>query len=243
MGPVVVLGVGVVVVGVAWWRRSRADDRQRELMVLCEHAGLAFAPLDLEVGTTWLPFEIFGRERSGSENVVWNRERGTAIRVFDFWYEDPTDDRARGPRHRVTCGVVPLGAAAAPTRIAPRGLEDHVADAIRGRRIDLELEAFNDRFVVETQDERFAIAFLEQRMMEALLALPTSVTVELNDETVLLRAPSLAPVEVLRLYDAAVAIAERIPRSLASLYPPYAERGPHEQRWLQGRWSVEPTAS
>jgi hypothetical protein len=226
----------VVLVGLGWrWRRSAA--RQRRLMLLCQRAGLEFAPLDLSPDTAWLPFPMFGRPRSGTENVVWERQRGPAIRAFDFWYEDTTE----GPRRWLTCAVVPLGASAPRLRVAPRDLVDEAKAVLGLPEVRLELEGFNRRFVVEADDERFAVAFLEQRMMEALLALPDSITAEVSEDVLLLSAPLLPAEQVLVLFDAAVELHERIPRSLPSLYPPRPERGPHEARWLQGRWTSDPT--
>lgn len=49
--------------------------------------------------------------------------------------------------------------------------------------------------------------------------------------------------QVLVLFDAAAAIHRRIPRVVSSLYPRRPERGAHERRWLQGRWSPESTGS
>jgi hypothetical protein len=110
--------MGVVLARAVWrWRRGAA--RQRRLMLLCRRAGLDFAPLDLNQDTAWLPFPIFGRTRSGTENVVWDRTRGTDIRAFDFWYEEPADDRPVTPRRRVTCAVVPLTFSAPRLRIGP----------------------------------------------------------------------------------------------------------------------------
>jgi Protein of unknown function (DUF3137) len=232
--------VAAVCVGVAS-RRLRGAGRQRRLMLLCQRAGLDFAPLDLFGDTSWLPFAMFGRERSGTENVVWERERGREIRAFDFWYEDPRDEGGFSPRRSLTCAVVPLGASSPSLRISPRDLTDGVRAALGAPEVRLELEAFNRRFDVECDDQRFAIAFLEQRMMEALLALPDGVGVDVNEDVVLLSAPLLPAEEVLRLFDAAVAIHERIPHSLSSLFPPRPARGPHEDRWLQGHWSAEPT--
>jgi Protein of unknown function (DUF3137) len=173
--------------------------------------------------------------------VVWERQRGTTIRAFDYWYEEPAPDRPVTPRRRLTCAVVPLEASARRLRITPRDLDDELKEILGLREIELELEAFNRRFAVETEDERFAIAFLEQRMMEALLALPDGVTFEANEHVLLLSAPELPVEQVLRLYDAAVAIHRRIPRSLPSLFPPRPSEGPYEDRWLQGHWTPDPT--
>jgi hypothetical protein len=235
------VGAGIVALGVGWWRWRRGAARQRRLMLLCRHAGLDFAPLDPFADTAWLPFPMFGRAKHGTSNVVWDRTRGTDVRAFDYWYEEPASERTRTPRRRVTCAVAPLGAAARRTRIAPRDLEDDVRAALGLHEITLELETFNRRFVVTTEDERFAIAFLEQRMMEALLALPRPVSVDLNDDVVLLSAPELSAERVLLLFDAAVEIQERIPRSLPSLFPLRPHEGPFEDRWLQGHWTPEPT--
>jgi hypothetical protein len=237
LAPVVAV---VALVGL-WWRHRRRAARQRRLMLLCQRAGLDFAPLDLSPDTAWLPFPMFGRPRHGTENVVWERRRGTAIRAFDFWYEDPAPDRPVAPRRWLTCAIVPLPASAPRLRIDPRDLADDVRDALVLPEMRLELEEFNRRFVVEAEDERFAVAFLEQRMMEALLALPDGVTAELNEDVLLLSAPRLPAEQILVLFDAVVAIHRRIPRSLSSLFPPRPAEGPYEDRWLQGRWSPDPT--
>lgn len=232
-----ILAVAVVALASLAWRWRRSSGKQRRLMLLCQRSGLDFAPLDLSPDTAWLPFPMFGQPKHGTENVLWDRQRGPEIRAFDFWFENPTDGR----RRRLTCAVVPLPASVPRLRVSPRDLADEVRDVLGLPEVRLELEAFDRRFVVEADDERFAMAFLEQRMMEGLLALPGGVTVDVNEDVLLLSAPQLRAEQVLLLFDAAVALARRIPRSLASRYPPRPARGPHEDRWLQGRWSPEPT--
>jgi hypothetical protein len=237
------LALAVLLVALGWrgWRWRRAGARQRRLMLLCQRAGLDFAPMDLAPDTAWLPFPMFGRTRSGTENVVWERARGTEIRAFDFWYEDPDPDHPVTPRRRSTCAVVPLAFSAPRLRIAPRDLADEMKAVLGLREVRLELEEFNERFVVEAENERFAIAFLEQRMMEGLLALPDGVTAEVKEHVLLLSAAQLPAEQVLLLYDAAVAIHRRLPRVLPSLFPPRPAEGRYEDRWLRGRWSPDPT--
>lgn len=224
----------------AWWRRVRGASRQRRLMLLCRRAGLGFAPCDLAPDTAWLPFPIFGKARSGTENVVWDRTLGPGVRVFDLWYEDPSDGRTVAPRRWLTCGVVPLGASVPRLRIAPRELAHDVRDLLVLPDVRMELDSFNERFVVQAEDERFAFALLEQRMVEALLGLPEGVVVETNDDTMLLSAPRLPAEQVLVLFDVAVRVSRRVPRLLPSLYPPRPAEGPYEDRWLRGRWSADP---
>jgi hypothetical protein len=232
--------VAAVVAGV-WWRRRGSIDRQRRLMLLCRRAGLEFAPLDLSPDTALLPVPMFGHPRQGTENVVWDRGGGGDVRAFDFWYHETGDERALGPRRRFTCAVVPLRFTCPRLRIAPRDVVDDIVGALAGREVRLELEEFGRRFRVESDDAQFAVAFLDQRMMEALLGLPEDVTVDVNEDVLLLWAPQLPAEKVLLLFDAAVAIRRRIPRVASSLFPPRPARGPREGRWLQGRWSPEST--
>jgi hypothetical protein len=120
---------------------------------------------------------------------------------------------------------------------------DEIADAIGLRLVTLELEEFNDRFRVEAEDARAASALLDQRVMEGFLRLPHDVVADVNEDVLLLSAPELPPEEMLQLLDAANSIQRDLPRVMPSLFPPRPTRGPHESRWLQGRWSPEPTGA
>jgi hypothetical protein len=212
-------------------------------MLLCQHAGLDLAPLDLRLDTAWLPFPMFGHPKHGTENVVWDRRFGEDVHTFDLWYVDPADEPGGGARRTLTCAVVPLRSSCPRLRVAPRDVVDDVARAFGGEEVRLELEVFDRRFRVETDDVRFAFAFLDQRLMEAFLALPEGVTADVNEDVLLLWAPRIPAEQVLVLFDTAVAIGRRIPRVLSNLFPPRPERGAHERRWLQGRWSPESTGS
>ena len=236
----IVLGLAVAAVVGAWRRHRRRHARQRDLTLLCLAAGVEFAPVDPFPETAWLPFRMFGRARSGSENVVWDPRRADGVRTFDFWYEDSTDERPAGRRRTFTCAAVPVGFACSRLRIVPRDLLDDVADALGLTEVTVELEAFNERFHVEAEDPRFANAFLDQRMIEAVLRLPPQIRIDVNEQTMLLWAPLLPPDGVLTLLLAATGIRRHLPRVLSSLFPPRPARGPHEDRWLQGRWSPAP---
>jgi hypothetical protein len=240
---VLLLIVVLVPVALGWHRFRRRHDRERQLMLLCEAAGLEFGPLDMSVGTDWLPFEVFGRTPSGTSNVVWDPRRDTGVRAFDFWYEEPGSDRPLPTRRTITCARVPLWFTCPRTRIAPRDLVDDVADAVGLRLVTLELEEFNDRFRVEAEDARAASALLDQRVMEGFLRLPHGVVADVNQEVLLFRATELPAVEMLQLLQAANSIQRDLPRVMPSLFPARPARGDHERRWLQGRWSPEPTGT
>ncbi len=138
---------------------------------------------------------------------------------------------------------MPLPFSGPGLRVAPRRLEDDRTGELGRHEVLLELEGFDRRFRVRAEDARFALAFLDQRMMGALLTLPRDVIVDVNEDALLLWAPLLPAGQVLLLLDAALAIQRRIPRVVASLYPPRPASAPRERRWLQGRWSPEPTGT
>jgi hypothetical protein len=233
-----------VMIGVGAWqalRIRRRVGRQRQLMLLCDAAGLAFAPLDLSLGTAWLPFEIFGRRPSGTENVVWDPRDEGGVRAFDFWYEEARGDGGLKVRRTITCATVPLAFSCRRVRVAPRDLVDDIADVLGLPPVTLELEEFNRRFRVEAEDARTASALLDQRVMRSVLRLPPGVVIDVNEEILLLRAPELPAEEVLQLLHAAASIQRVLPRVMTSLFPPRPAQGPHERRWLQRRWTPEPT--
>lgn len=236
------LGAMLVVSALAWHRARRRRDRQRRLMLLCRAAGLDFAPLDISLGTAWLPFAIFGKHPSGTANMIRD-PRHDGVVAFDYWYREDDGDQPLPIRRTLTCATVPLGAACPRIRVVPRDIVDDLGDALGLSLVTFELEAFNRRFRVEAEDARAAWALLDQRVLEGLLRLPPGVVVEVREDVMLLSAAELPAVETLALLRAATAIHADLPRVMPSLFPPRPSQGPHERRWLQGRWSPEPTGA
>jgi hypothetical protein len=209
-------------------------------MLLCQRTGLGFSPLDLRRETAWLPFPMFGMALSGTENVVWDPRFGDDTYIFDYWYEDDAEQPTIPGRRRLTCAVVPLAATCPRLRVVPRDTPAGLTNP-RGSEVKLELEAFDRRFRVEAEDPRFAMAFLDPRMMQAVLSLPDDVVAEVNEDVLLLRAPLMPAGQVLLLLGAASRLHRAIPRVVSSLFPHRRREGDHEDRWLQGGWSAEPT--
>jgi len=234
------LVVAAAVAGViALIQARRRLGRQRELMLLCMRAGLEFAPVN-PFDDLWLPFRLFGRgTERGTENAVWQRSDGGAVHAFDFWYRE-ADSGGRGRTIRRSCAAVALPATCPPLTVEPRNALDALEDAVGLERIQAELEEFNRRFSVSARDRRFAVAFLDQRMMQAMLGLPDGVSAIVGEDTMLLSAAVLPGAEVLLLLDAARRLQAHVPRVLSSLYPPERVKGPHEDRWLAGRYTPEP---
>jgi hypothetical protein len=232
---ILVLFAVAAVVAVRARRRTR---RQRVLVRLCLDAGVEFAVVDPFADTLLLPFRLFARGTArGVDMVVWDPRDVGAVRVFDYWYEDEASGHARTS---MTCGLVPLPFTVPPLSVCPRALADPSGEAVPGVDVSLELEEFNRRFAVSAVETRAAVAFLDQRMMAALLALPLEVAIHVREDRMLLVARSLEPERVLTLLDVAHGLARRVPPVMASLYPPRPPEGPFEDRWFQGAWSPDP---
>jgi hypothetical protein len=243
MADLIWIAIALLAGAVAAWRFRRGRDRQRQLMLVCARASLEFSTFDPFSDTVWLPFRLFGRGTNrGTENVVWNGNEGDDARAFDYWLEERRSEDSVPVVRRFSCALVALPFACRRLDVAPHGAVEAVRELIEGDdlELELELEAFNRRFDVRADDRRFAVAFLDQRMMRAMMALPPGITVLVNEDRMLLLASLLPAGEVLLLLEAARAMRRHVPPVVASLYPPRLMKGPHEDRWMQGRWSPEP---
>jgi hypothetical protein len=239
----VFLVLAVAAIVFVTWRARSGLSRQRRLMLLCRRAGVVFEPDAAGLETEWLPFPMFGSgTQHGFENAIRNAGDRDGTKVFDVWFR-PVADHGELPRvgaTDLTCAIVPLPFGCPRLELLPRRPGDVVENALDADRIELELDAFNDRFRIVSDDRRFAVAFFDQRMMRSLMALPPDVSVAVNEDTMLLSAPQLPPGEMLLLLEVARTLRHRVPPVVASLYPPRPTKGRHEDRWLQGHWSPDP---
>lgn len=217
----VVIMLGVVGAGVLWVRRQQRAERDRSLAALAQSLHLTYSQVDL-FDDLWQPFHFFGLGTGrGIENVLAGTVDGVQVRAFDYWYE-PVDegsfDVVEGHR-RFSCGVVAVPASCPKLAVQSRTTTDDLIGLVGGDVLPLELEAFNRRFRVRCEDQRFAIAFLEQRMMEALLRMPVPVAMAASEDRVLLVARQLPVEQVALLLRSVASICRAFPRSLPSLYP------------------------
>jgi hypothetical protein len=229
-----VIAAGVTVAVVRARGRSR---RERELAELCRRAGIEFAVVNPFADLALLPFPLFAPTKPWLvENVCWDA-RDVRVRVFDYRRTEASDPLT------LSCGVVPLPAGMPPISVLPRGEVDRVHELASGGSVRLELDAFERRYDAHGSDPRAVVSFLDQRMMETILALPMRIWVYVRDDHLVLVSDTLPAPEMLLLLDAAHAIVEHVPSVVASLFPPHRAEGPFEARWLQGEWSPDPTSA
>ncbi len=113
--------------------------------------------------------------------------------------------------------------------VKPRRLRDRVAD-LAGPAVPLESERFMRRFHVRCEDPRFAVAFLDPRVMDALLSPPKPTTLALCEDRLLLASRQLPPTQVIKLLAEASALVRAAPRVVASLYPLRPGFRPEDER-------------
>ena len=233
----------LVVGAIAQIRYRRRTRRQRALLSLCRKAGVAFSVLDPFDDTVFLPFRLFGRgDIHGFENVVWDPRDDDGVRAFDYWFEE-RNQQGIGVKQDFTCAIVPLPFGVPAVAVLPHDEADVSHEPTATRTVSLELEGFNRRFDVRTEDPKAAVAFLDQRLMEAIMQIPLRVAIHVHEDRMLIVGPTLEPGAMLLLLEVARTLPERIPRVVANLYPPRPAEGPYEDRWLQGSWSPDPTSA
>jgi hypothetical protein len=221
----------------AYLRNHRRDTRAHALADLAQTMGLGFSAVDV-FDDRWQPFRLFGMGiEQEVENVVYGSIRDVPVRAFDFRYLSGEQGSVGdlGGWRTFSCAVIGVPASCPPLVVQPRSIDDALDELLGADVLPLELEEFNRRFRVRCEDRRFAMAFLEQRMMAALLAVPLSSAIAVNEDRLLLVSRRLPVEEVAVLLHAAAAVAAAVPRVLPSLYPLRAgstgvlhELGPHE---------------
>jgi hypothetical protein len=221
MGLLVAFVLAIVGVVFMWVRHQHRAERDRGIAALAESLHLTYSQIDL-FDDLWQPFHFFGLGTArGIENVLAGTVDGVDVRAFDYWYEPVSDgsfDVVEG-RRRFSCGVVAVPASCPKLAVQPRTTTDDLIGLVGGDVLPLELEEFNRRFRVRCEDQRFAVAFLEQRMMEALLRLPVPAAMAASEDRVLLVARQLPVEQVALLLRAVASIRHVFPRSLPSIYP------------------------
>jgi hypothetical protein len=241
MGALEVLAGMVVLAGGLWmaaqamsWWWSRDEKRTAAFAAQAERLGMDFVATDA-FHVTWEPFPLFGLgARREATNIVHGTWGGVAMRAFDYSFEQPSDGSSAlaAPRRRLTCAVAEIDASCPRIVIGPATLSSRLGEIVGATEIRLEAEAFNERFRVECEDRKFATTLMDQRMMVWLLASPAGVAFELREDRMLCVSERLSPASIPMLLEAVRGFHDRIPRVVASLYPPRS-MGPEAPRGLR----------
>ncbi|MCA1824086.1 MAG: DUF3137 domain-containing protein [Mycobacteriales bacterium] len=201
MLPILVLLAAMAVIGGLAYLQFRADERRRvALKQLAAAKGWAYRPYDPSLTSRWVgrPFgEGFDRQAA---NVVSGVVRGLDLVAFDYRYKERTTD-AQGhsttTTHRYAVCALHLPTILPEIHVTTENVLTRLGNAVGFEDIELESDAFNRRFRVQSRDRKFACDVLTPRTMEALLANPLEFRLELSD-VVTWWDGRLQPLEILR---------------------------------------------
>jgi hypothetical protein len=216
--------VGFVVFGtLSTLAFKRKAERDSDLRRLAAANGFTFTETD-HFASSRVPFQIFRLgDRSLVENVLLGQARdGAPVRVFDFtsWDEKETENGVQrsGYRH-LTCCLTETDHSFPHLVVQPETLATRLLQKVGMPTIDLESEAFNRRFVVTSEDERFARMFLDAQMMELLLATDGQFQFEVRGRWVLVAAPQLPAKLALSLVGLSTRFRELVPAVVREFHP------------------------
>jgi hypothetical protein len=189
-------------------RRSAVEREARRL-------GLSFSRRDpfRVLDADFHPFLRFGKLPGTQrvENVVWGVRDGREVRAFD--YRRPAEDEIR-----YSCAMVRIPDGWPSLLVRRHGPLDVARNAAGLQRIEFELDEFNRRFEVRSDDRRLASAVIDQRMIGWLLESDPALGFQLQEGWLLAWMPQLPPDELERTLTTVEGFHERIPRAVWSLY-------------------------
>jgi hypothetical protein len=211
-----------IAAGVAYLQYQAKLARQREMGAAARSQGLDFSIQD-PFSTLSEPFALLRKgDGRGVENVLWGVWNGLEVRAFDYWYYDEsTDSEGHTSRsyHRFDCVLMLVDARCPHLSISEENVFTRIADALTFHDIEFESEEFNRRFDVTGEDERFASAFCDARMMQWLLEQGDGYAFEVVGDRLLCSGKRVDPAAIVGLLGTAKAFRDRIPDVVRSLYP------------------------
>ena len=205
------LYVGGIALVTLYRKSSRRSAVEREARRL----GLSFSRRDpfRVLDADFHPFLRFGKLPGTQrvENVVWGVRDGREVRAFD--YRRPAEDEIR-----YSCAMVRIPDGWPSLLVRRHGPLDVARNAAGLQRIEFELDEFNRRFEVRSDDRRLASAVIDQRMIGWLLESDPALGFQLQEGWLLAWMPQLPPDELERTLTTVEGFHERIPRAVWSLY-------------------------
>jgi hypothetical protein len=201
-------GIALVTLYRKFSRRSAVEREARRL-------GLSFSRRDpfRVLDADFHPFLRFGKLPGTQrvENVVWGVRDGREVRAFD--YRRPAEDEIR-----YSCAMVRIPDGWPSLLVRRHGPLDVARNAAGLQRIEFELDEFNRRFEVRSDDRRLASAVIDQRMIGWLLESDPALGFQLQEGWLLAWMPQLPPDELERTLTTVEGFHDRIPRAVWSLY-------------------------
>lgn len=205
---------------------KRKTDRDRDLERVAAANGFTFSEAD-HFASTRVPFQLFRLgNRSTVENVLLGQAPdGAPVRVFDLTSWEEREPREvgeapqRGNYRRLTCCLTETESSFPHLVVQPETMVTRVLQKVGLPTIDLESEAFNRRFLVSCEDERFARLFLDPQVMDLLLATGGQFQFEVRGRWVLVGGSQLPAKLCLGLVGLSTRFRQLIPPVVREFHP------------------------
>ncbi|MFB6726465.1 DUF3137 domain-containing protein [Kribbella sp. NPDC056345] len=186
---ILVGGVAIIVVR----RRRRRAAIRRRAAVMGSH-GWALAPAEPSLVALAGRLTIRGR----ATQMFTGDFRGRELRVLDYEF---TARRGPAPVHLIALTLP----------VALPQLTVSKDSALPGRDFELESQSFNEQFRVQADDQRFASAVLQPRLMEWMLQNPDLRWHLAGNALVSWGYGEVAPTDILARLEAMAGVIDRIP--------------------------------
>jgi hypothetical protein len=205
------LVAGVVVLGFA-----RARKRTSALRMVATQFGLSYSPVvPMEVRVLPLPLLSLG-DKQRFRNQLAGPWGGIDLQEFDLAIVE--EEGKSSSTKWYSCAVTQVPAWCRTITIQAENPLARVADRVLEHQVPFESEQFQRAFKVSCEDDRFATAFVDPRMMSWLLAHGRGWTFEVAGCWVLCYRKIVHPEELIPLLGTLRGFTDHIPRVVSELY-------------------------
>lgn len=205
----------LIVAGIVYAFYARKK-RRTAIASFALHHGLSFTGHDPYNIPVTYPMRLFSMgDGRGAENVVTGEWKGRRIIEADYWYyNESTDSKGHRTRSysRFQIALVPIGAYLPKVQIGGENIFTRLADHMGMEDINFESEEFNRTFNVKSEDRKFAFTLIDARMMQWLLYVGKTYSLETSGSELLVYRRRSKPQEIPNLLDVADQTIDRIPR-------------------------------
>ncbi len=171
MGWIIVLSVVAGVAGLLWaaFDYYRSHRVQNEYQEFAKSHGWEFAERTYEYNSRFSSFPFGTGNARRQESVVRGTYNGQQCATFAQVYELSSEGQGTPTAYANQITLAELPVALPRLDIVPKNLPLNVANALRGRDIEMESWDFNQRWRVLCDDPRYGHAVIDPRMIERLL--------------------------------------------------------------------------
>jgi hypothetical protein len=223
VGVGLIFALFIALVILLFYLNALATRKKREaFLALSVKLGLRYDIKD-PFDTVDLPFALFGKgDERGVENVLSGETAGMLVRLFDSYYTETSTDsdgHMSSSTYPFSCAMAEIDADCPHLVVEQESLLSRFSHHLGFHDIELESEEFNKRYLVASDDKKFAYAMLDARMMAWLIDEGGVCQYEVVGPLVLCFCKRVKPPEYENLLEVLRRFHSQVPAVVASLYP------------------------